>query len=349
MKALTFQQPFELRYEAVDAPTVESPRDALVEVEIAAVCGSDLHVYRGHETGLDRGTVMGHEFVGSVVEAGAEAQLDVGARVVSPFTTCCGGCFYCQTGLTARCTSGALFGWVEDGVGLHGAQAERVRVPLADATLVEVPEGLDSEAALLAGDVLATGFYCAESAGVGPGLTAVVLGCGPVGVMAIVGARELGAERVFAVDSIAERLELAEAFGATPLDLAQAPAEAVLAATENRGADAVLEAVGSPGATRLAVDLVRPGGTVAAVGVHTEEHFAFSPVEAYDKNLTYRAGRCPVRPRLERMFEILESGRYDFDRIVSHRMPLSEGVRAYEIFDRKLEGCTKVLLRPDGL
>jgi threonine dehydrogenase-like Zn-dependent dehydrogenase len=109
----------------------------------------------------------------------------------------------------------------------------------------------------------------------------------------------------------------------------------------------VLEAVGSPEATRLAVDLVRPGGTISAVGVHTEAQFAFSPVEAYDKNLTYRAGRCPVRPRLERMLALAASGRYDFGAIVSHRMPLADGVRAYEIFDQKLDGCTKVLLRPD--
>ena len=347
MKALTFQEPYRLALERVADPAIEGPGDVVVRVEVAAVCGSDLHVYRGHETGLDRGTIMGHEFMGEVVERGSDVRgLEPGARVVSPFTTSCGACFYCERGLTARCVEGALFGWVENGVGLHGSQAELVRVPLAESTLAPVPDGLEPEVALLAGDVLATGFYCAESGGVGAGDVVAVLGCGPVGIMAIVGARELGSESVYAVDGIAERLELAADFGATAVDLADAPVERLREATEGRGADVVLEAVGSPEATRLAVDLVRPGGTIAAVGVHTEERFAFSPVEAYDKNLTYRAGRCPVRPRLERMLELAASGRYDLGRIVSHRLPLTEGVRAYEIFDRKLEGCTKVVLTP---
>ncbi len=314
---------------------------------MAAVCGSDLHVYRGHETGLDAGTVMGHEFLGEVVDLGPEVSgLVPGDRVVSPFTTSCGSCFFCRCGLTARCTRGALFGWVENGVGLHGSQADYVRVPLADTTLVKVPGDVEGELALLAGDVLATGFFCAESAGAGPGDAVVVLGCGPVGIMAIVGSHELGADVVYAVDGVAERLEMAKSFGAVPIELADEPVERVRGVTEGRGADAVLEAVGSREATRLAVDLVRAGGTIAAVGVHTEESFAFSPVEAYDKNLTYKAGRCPVRPRIERMLELVASGRYDLGRIISHRMPLSEGVRAYEIFDQKLEGCTKVVLRP---
>lgn len=349
MKALTFQAPYDLLYAEVADPVAESAADAVVRVDLTAVCGSDLHVYRGHETGLDRGTVMGHEFLGEVVECGPEvAGLSVGDRVVSPFTTSCGSCFYCERGLTARCLEGGLFGWVEGGKGLHGVQAEYVRVPLAATTLVRVPEGLDPEVALLAGDVLSTGYFCAESGGAAPGEVVAVLGCGPVGLCAIVGARELGAETVFAIDGIAERLELAESFGARSVDLAADPIATLRQATGGRGADVVLEAVGSPAASRLAVDLIRPGGTVAAVGVHTEEHFSFSPVEAYDKNLTYCAGRCPVRPRLERMLGLVESGRYDLGRLISHRMPLSEGVRAYEIFDKKLDGCTKVVLRPDA-
>jgi len=347
MKALTFAEPYRLSLERVPDPKVESPRDVVVRVELGAVCGSDLHVYRGHETGLDGGTVMGHEFLGEVVECGPEVgSLALGDRVVSPFTTSCGDCFYCRTGLTARCVEGELFGWVQDGAGLHGAQAEYVRVPLADTTLAKIAPEADAEASLMAGDVLATGFFCAEAGGAGPGQVVAVVGCGPVGLMAVVGSRELGAEEVYAIDGIADRLELARGFGAVPVDLAGDPLEALREATEGRGADVVLEAVGSPQATRLAVDLVRPGGTISAVGVHTEEHFAFSPVEAYDKNLTYRAGRCPVRPRLERMLELAASGRYDLGKIVSHRMTLAEGVRAYEIFDRKLEGCTKVLLTP---
>lgn len=322
--------------------------EVIVKVELSAVCGSDLHIYHGRETGLDAGTVMGHEFLGTVVEAGAAvARFREGARVVAPFTTSCGACFYCKQGLTCRCERGQLFGWVEQGKGLHGAQAEYVRVPLADPSLVEVPEGVPDEEALLAGDVLSTGFYCAELGGVRPGQVVAVIGCGPVGLMGIVGALELGAEKVLAIDSVPERLALATKLGASPVDRSRSkPLEAVREVTEGRGADVVLELVGSPQATRAAVDLVRPGGTIAACGVHTEAQFAFSPVEAYDKNLTYRAGRCPARHYAERMLELLASRKYPVGEILTHRMKLEEGPAAYEMFAARRGGCVKAILSP---
>jgi threonine dehydrogenase-like Zn-dependent dehydrogenase len=244
---------------------------------------------------------------------------------------------------------GQLFGWVENGRGLAGVQAEYARVPLADSTLVRVPEGAPLEEALFAGDVLATGWFAAESGGVAPGMTVAVVGCGPVGLMAALAARELGAERVFAVDALPERLELAARFGAEPLDLRQDPAAAIREATggrAGRGADVVVEAVGSAEATRLAFDLARPGATLAAVGVHNESRFALEPGELYDKNLTYRAGRTPARRYMERLLPLVGSRRYDLAAVISHRLPLAEGPRGYDLFDRRLEGCTKVLLLP---
>lgn len=319
----------------------------IVEVRVAAVCGSDLHVYRGLETGLDAGTVLGHEFVGEVVEAGPGAHgFRPGDLVVSPFTTSCGECFYCRSGLTARCVRGQLFGWVEQGKGLHGAQAELVRVPLAGSTLVRIPEDTPLEQALLVGDVLSTGWFGAEMAGAGPGSSLAVVGCGPVGLMAVIAGRELGAERVFALDSVPERLALAERFGAEPVDVQQDALAAVREATHGRGADSVVEAVGSPGATRLAFDLVRPGGTLAAMGVHTEPHLAIAPGEAYDKNLTYRAGRSPARRYMEKLLPLVQSRKYDLGSLISHRLSLAEGPRGYDLFDRRLEGCTKVVLLP---
>jgi len=348
MRALTFQSERTVAVETVCDPRLEQPTDALVRVSLTAVCGSDLHVYHGRETGLDRGTVMGHEFVGEIVECGREVRgLTVGTRVLSPFTTSCGSCFYCHAGLTARCERGQLYGWVEDGRGLHGAQAEYVRVPCAAGTLVAIPEGVGEAEALLLGDVASTGYFCARQAGVQPGGVYVVLGCGPVGLMAVVGARHLGATDVFAVDAIPERLALAERFGARTLDLGRGDAiERIREASDGRGADAVLEAVGSSAASRLAVDLVRPGGTVSAVGVHTEPRFAFSPVEAYDKNLTFRIGRCPARSVLEELIPLVRSGRFDLTSIISHDLSLERAVEAYEMFDEKTDGCTKVVLRP---
>jgi len=348
MKALTFQGERAVAVESVDDPRLERATDALVRVDLAAVCGSDLHVYHGRESGLDAGTVLGHEFVGEIVECGREVGgLRPGDRVLSPFTTSCGHCFFCRQGLTARCEHGQLFGWVQDGEGLHGAQAERVRVPLADGTLVAIPEGVTDEEALLLGDVASTGYYCALRAEVSQGSTVAVVGCGPVGLMAVVGARELGAAEVFAVDRVPERLALAERFGARAIDFtSEDPVGRVREATEGRGADAALEGVGSPEATRLAVDLVRPGGTVSVVGVHHEARLSFSPVEAYDKNLTYRIGRCPARAVMETLIPVVRRGDYDLAAVISHRLPLSQGAAAYDLFDRKAEGCTKVVLLP---
>ena len=347
MKAVTFQGNARVEISTVPDPEIQAPEDVLVRNRVSAICGSDLHVYLGRETGIAPGTVMGHEFLGEVVEAGKGVKgLRAGDLVVSPFTTNCGECFYCRKGLTCRCPRGQLFGWVENGRGLEGAQAEYVRVPLADSTLVKLPPDVDVETALFLGDILATGFFCADMAEAGPEGVYAVLGCGPVGLFAVLGARERGAERVFAVDVLPERLALAERFGAVPIDARKTdPREVLREATEGRGADAVLEVVGSPEATRLAFELVRPGGIVSAVGVHTEAQFAFSPVEAYDKNLTYRAGRCPARRYMERLLPLVREKKYDLASIVSHRLPLADAVRGYHLFERKLEGCTKVLLR----
>lgn len=348
MKAVTFQGTRQLAVESVPDPAIEVPSDVVVQTRLTAICGSDLHVYLGREKGNDPGTPMGHEFLGEVVELGADVTtLKRGDIIVSPFTTNCGACFYCERGLSCRCTSGQLYGWVENGDGLPGAQAEYVRVPFADATAFKIPEGVDHEQALFLGDILATGFYCAEMADVAPGGTYVVIGCGPVGLLAIVGARELGAEKVIALDVLPERLALAEAFGATPVHATEENARDIVdEATQGRGADGVLEVVGSPDASRLAVELVRAGGVVSAVGVHTEPQFAFSPGEVYDKNLTYRAGRCPARHYMERLLPLVQSGKYDLGAIVSHRLPLADGVRGYELFEQKLENCTKVILTP---
>lgn len=348
MLALTFQGVEEVGCETLADPGIESPSDVIVEVRLAGVCGSDLHVYHGRETGLDPGTALGHEFVGEVVETGREVErLQPGDFVVSPFTTSCGRCEPCRAGLTSRCLHGQLFGWRQQGVGLHGAQAELVRVPLADSTLVKVPPVISPENALLAGDVLSTGYFCAHQGGVSAGQNVAVVGCGPVGLMAILAARHLGAERVFAIDRVTERLEIAARWGAEPLDLQKpTPEEAVIEATRGLGVDVVLEAVGSPQASLLAMRLVRAGGTISAVGVHTEPQFAFSPVEAYDKNLTYRIGRCPARRFMDTVLPMLAESEIDPAAIISHRLPLTHGARAYELFAAKLDTCTKAVLLP---
>lgn len=348
MKAITFQQVETLSFEDVPDPSIVDERDAVVRVAAAGLCGSDLHPYFGRERGLDRGTVMGHEFVGEVVEAGAAlADLAVGSRVVAPFTTNCGRCFFCRTGLTARCERGQLFGWVEKGVGLHGAQAEYVRVPLADTTLVRVPPGLGDAVALLAGDILSTAFFGAELADVGEGDVVAVVGCGPVGLLAVRTALARGARHVVAVDRVASRLETAERFGAKPVDFESGEPRAVVEeVTQGRGADAVIEAVGSASATRLAATLVRHGGRLAALGVHTEPHLALAPGELYDRNLTYAAGRCPARHYMPAALELARRESDLLETLISHRLPLRDGVEAYRRFAAREPGWNKVVLLP---
>lgn len=348
MRALTFQGVEQVRLRSIPDAILADDGDAIVRTQMTAICGSDLHVYHGRETGLDRGTVLGHEFIGEVIETGPAVEgLRVGDRIVSPFSTSCGRCFYCRSGLTARCEKGQLFGWREGGHGLHGAQAEYVRVPLADSTLVNAPEDLPPEVTLLAGDVLSTGLFSAETAGVGDGSVVGVVGCGPVGLMAVAASLFLGSRTVFAIDWIHERLDLAADFGAIPVNFHEVePAVIVHEATQGRGVDAVLEAVGNSAAAHLAMSLVRPGGTIMAAGVHTERDFPFTPMAAYDKNLTFKTGRCSARHYLERSLAIARSGRFPFGGIISHHLPLEDGVEAYRIFAEKLDRCTKVILVP---
>ncbi len=351
MYAITFVDVESLRFERVADPELIAEGDAIVRVELAGVCGSDLHPYLGHERGLDPGTVMGHELVGRVVEVGAGVRtFREGDRVVAPFTTSCGACRACEAGLTSRCPRGRLFGWVAGGRGLHGAQAELVRVPLADTTLVAVPDDFpDLAVALLAGDVLSTAMYAAELARVAPGDVVAVIGCGPVGLLAIRAALARGAREIFALDVVASRLALAGRFGATPVNAGAAGAvERVRSRTGGHGVDRVLEAAGSPRATRLAWELVAPGGAIAAVGVHTEPQLALSPGELYDRNLTYAAGRCPARRILPAALEMARRDAPLLGDLISHRLPLSEGVDAYRRLAAREEGWAKVVLAPSS-
>ena len=346
MNALTFQGKEKIQYSTIPDPEIVLPGDVIVKVKACAICGSDLHVFHEREKGIDLGTAMGHEFVGEVVALGKGVRkIQKGDLVMSPFTSNCGHCYYCRIGLTCRCTQSQLFGWVEKGRGLHGAQAEFVRVPLAETTLLKIPEGVSTEEGLLLGDVLSTGFFCARQAEVKASGIYAVVGCGPVGLMAILGAREYGAETILALDTVPERLSMARHFGAIPLDVGkEAGLEKVQSLTEGRGVDAVMEAVGSHQAVKLAVEIVRPGGIVASVGVCNDTYLAFSPVEAYNKNLTYKIGRCPARFMMDQLTPIVQQKKYNIAAIFSHRMNLAQGENGYAIFSEKKDECLKVLL-----
>lgn len=349
MRALVYHAPHDVRMADVADPRCLEPGDVVVQIELAGLCGSDLHVWHGRERGLDQGTVLGHEFAGAIVEVGAEvSRWRIGHRVVAPFSTSCGSCALCLKGMTARCPRGQLFGWVERGVGLQGAQAQRVRVPMADATLMPALDDVALEVSLLLGDVLATGWHAAVLGDVGPGSTVAVLGLGPVGLCAVLAARERGAARVLAFDSVAERRARAERWGAEAREAGAGAIEAVREATEGFGADAVLECVGSEAASRAASEMVRPGGMIAAVGVHHEASFPFSPAQAYDRNLGLRSGRCPARAYFETLAPIARRHAARLAEMITHRVPLEEAPEMVRAFDEKRDGIVKVVFDPAG-
>jgi 2-desacetyl-2-hydroxyethyl bacteriochlorophyllide A dehydrogenase len=330
-------------WEEVVDPTIEEPTDAVAEVDLAGLCGSDLHPFFGREQGLDPGTVMGHEFVGRVLEVGPDVRsVRPGDQVYAPFSTSCGQCLACRSGLTSRCERGQLFGWRSDGVGLHGGQAERVRVPLADGTLKVAPAGLSPEAALLLGDNFSTACYCADMAGIRPDGVTVVIGCGSVGVLGIIAATLAGARTIVAVDPVKERRARAAALGAVAVGPGPDVARTVASLGHGRGADSVMEFVGLPAAQRLAWEILRPGGVMAVIGCHTSA-FAFSPSEAYDKNLTYRTGRCPARHYMERLTERVIHDLPHVTQVVTHRFAPADCVRAYDVFAHQRDGCVKAV------
>lgn len=349
MKALTFHGIRNIKYESIADPILQSHTDAIIKVKLCAICGSDLHVYNGSEKGCDHSTAMGHEFVGEVVEVGDQVTtLRTGEAVMSPFSTSCGQCRFCRIGLTSRCVHSQLFGWRQNNAGLHGGQSEYIRVPLADNTLLPIPETLPLEHALLLGDVIPTGYFCAYQADIDPLGTYVVIGCGAVGLMAIMGARQLGATSMLAIDTIPERLHIAESFGASVLNAQHIDVVSEIhERTHGHGADAVMEAVGSNSSLGLAYSLVRPGGIISAVGVNNESTLPFSPADAYNKNLTFKVGRCPARFLIEKLLPEVVSGQYDYGAIISHRLKLKEGVEAYSIFSNRADNCVKVVLTCD--
>ncbi|KAK1721712.1 alcohol dehydrogenase GroES-like domain-containing protein [Colletotrichum lupini] len=338
MRAVVFNGPRSVSVEQRPIPTVQDDGDVIVKVQATALCGSELHVFRGHQPS-ETGFIMGHEFTGTVIEKGAAVtSLNIGDRVVSPFTSSCMNCFYCKNGYTSRCARSKLFGCGA----LDGGQAEYVRIPDADGTAMKAPTTISDNALVLMADIFPTGFFGAKS---GFNLlkeeersnaTAVVIGCGPVGLCAVISALEYRPKHLFAIDSVDSRLELARGLGAEPLNFKTDRAgmeKRIKEVTDGRGADVVIEVVGLSPALRAAFDIIRPFGVIASIGVHNGE-IPWTGTEAYGKNLRLQMGRCPVRAIFPEALALLEKKQdklgFMFDRI----MPLSEAVEGYALFDQ---------------
>ncbi|AWB88236.1 glutathione-independent formaldehyde dehydrogenase [Homoserinimonas hongtaonis] len=375
MKAVVFNGPYTVGVQEVDDPRIESPLDAIVSITTANICGSDLHPYEGRAD-MPAGSVLGHENMGIVTEVGSAVnRVKVGDRVSVPFNIGCGTCRNCEEGFTSACltanpegTPGAGYGYPKMGP-YRGGQAEQLRVPWADFNLLLLPRGTDFENDFtMLSDVFPTGYHGTELAHVAPGRSVVIFGAGAVGLMAAHSAAIRGASQVFVVDKEKDRLHLASELGATPIDFSQESVEDVIMdATRGLGADCGIEAVGYQAHDASGeehpemvldelVGVVRATGSIGVVGVYVPEDPAsdeapdgrvqFNWGAAWEKGLTIGTGQCPVKRYNRYLRDLIIEGVATPSMIVSHELPLEEAPTAYEKFDRREEGWTKVLLHP---
>lgn len=388
MKAVVFHKPKDVRVENVPDASIVDPRDAVVRVTSTAICGSDLHIYNGFFP-QPKPMTLGHEFMGIVEDVGAEVNnLKRGDRVVVPFPIACGQCFFCEHELPTGCENsnpkkygpegglvdqkgGALFGYTDLYGGIAGGQAEAVRVPFADYGPRKVPSDLTDQQVLFLSDIFPTGWSAVDWAGVQPGETVAVFGCGPVGLMAQKAARLRGAEQIIAVDILPYRLRAAEkAANAVTINAReQDPVERIRELTSGRGADVCIDAVGlevdRPLTKKIAdvvlhhqagditsiercMSAVRRGGRVAVVGVYATRYDHYPLGQQMDKGVSLHIGQAPVHNYIDQLLGLVSTGKVQLDDIISHVLPLDQASHGYEIFSKKQDNCVKVVLKPPG-
>jgi threonine dehydrogenase-like Zn-dependent dehydrogenase len=391
MKALTWHGKGDIRCESVPDPSIQHPRDAIIKVTACAICGSDLHLFDGVMPSMEKGDVLGHETMGEVVEVGSGiSNLKVGDRVVVPFTIACGECFFCKRGYFSGCertnpdhkkiekmwghSPAGLFGYSHLLGGYAGGQAEYLRVPCANVGPVKVPENLTDEQVLFLSDIFPTGYMAAEFCNIQPEDTVAIWGCGPVGQMAIKSAFLLGAARVIAVDTVPERLALAEQSGALTIDFHKDDVyDRIQDMTKGRGADGCIDAVGTepdttaskdsvwdrikvatfmgtdrPHVLRQAITCCRNFGTVSIVGVYGASVDGIPMGSAINRGLTFRMAQTPVQHYLPKLLDRIAEGQIDPSFVITHRATLDEGPDLYKKFRDKKDGCIKVVMKPNG-
>lgn len=345
MKALVYNGPKDIRYQDFADPVLQSGDSAILKVIKSSICGSDLHIYHGNIQ-HEKPFVVGHEFIGEVVEIGDKVRLfSQGDRVIVAPGCGCGVCLQCQRRI--GCDNGKIrvFGMGALSNYLHGGQAEAVMVPAADTTLLKIPEGINDDQAVLLTDNFPTGWVGAKWAEIQPGQTVAVIGLGSVGLNAVESAYFLGAAKVFAIDRVPERLKVAELIGAIPINGDDAVVQ-IQEATNGIGVDAFIEAVGSNETIKMGFDLIRPGGVISVVGAAQRNDFAFPMAAAFWRGLRLHIGICQVRQYWDEIIPLVQAGRLKPDRVVSHHMGLTEGADAYRQFDRREDGVIKIILDP---
>jgi glutathione-independent formaldehyde dehydrogenase len=379
VKAVVYKEPFKVAVEEVEDPRLEHPNDVIVRITSTAICGSDLHMYEGR-TAAEPGIVFGHENMGIVEEVGeGVTSIKEGDRVVMPFNVACGFCKNCVDGYTGFCLTvnpgfaGGAYGYVAMGPWV-GGQAERLRVPYADFNCLKLPPGNEHETDfILLADIFPTGYHGCELAQVSPGNTVAVYGGGPVGLMAAYSALLRGAAKVFVVDRVAERLQKAEQIGAIPINFAERnPVEQIKEQTEGEGTDKGVDAVGyqaQAGAEEREepaivlnslIDTVRATGMLGVPGLYVPADpggpneqakrgmLLVSVGRFFEKGLRMGTGQCNVKRYNRYLRDLIIAGRASPSFVVSHELPLDQAPVAYEKFDKRVEGYTKVVLHPRG-
>lgn len=378
MKAVVYKEPFKVAVEEVDDPRVQDPTDALVRITTTAICGSDLHMYEGR-TAAEAGIVFGHENMGIVEEVGpGVVGVKPGDRVSMPFNVACGFCRNCLAGRTGFCLTvnpgfaGGAYGYVAMGP-YTGGQAEYLRVPFADFNCLRLPPGTEHEDdfAMLA-DIFPTGYHATELTQVGPGDTVVVSGAGPVGLMAAYSALLRGASKVFSVDRVPSRLALAEQIGAIPVDYSKVDmVEQITEQTDGAGADKGIDAVGYQATVQEGeeqpaivlnslVEAVRPTGMLGVIGLYVPSdpgapnedaahgRLLFNIGKFWEKGLRMGTGQANVKAYNQQLRDLIIAGRAKPSFVVSKRLPLAEAPDAYQRFDKREDGYSKVVLTPGG-
>jgi threonine dehydrogenase-like Zn-dependent dehydrogenase len=377
MKALVYHGPRDVRVTQVPDPKIQEPTDVLVKITTTNICGSDLHMYEGR-TNVEQGKVLGHENLGQVIEVGrAVMRVRAGDMVCLPFNISCGFCKNCERGFTGFCltlnpgVAGAAYGYAGMGP-FQGGQAEFLRVPYGDFNCLILPEDAHEREAdyVMLADIFPTGYESTELAGVHPGESVVVYGAGPVGLMAAYSAYIKGASKVMVVDRLPDRLGLAEAIGAIPINDSEAsPVEQVLELTDGEGADRGCECVGyqahdlegneqSNLTLNNLVKSVRPTGGIGVIGVFVPEdpkaanrlerggQIAFDLGLFFSKGLRMGSGQANVKKYNRFLCNLIHEGKARPSFLVSHQFSLDEAPEAYQRFDARERGWTKVVLKP---
>jgi threonine dehydrogenase-like Zn-dependent dehydrogenase len=389
MRALTYHGKQDIRCESVPDPRIEEGRDAIIKMTSCAICGSDLHLYDGFVPGMQTGDIMGHEFMGEVVEVGKDnKKLKVGDRVVVPFTICCGECWQCKRGNWSVCersnrkkdlgdlafghSTAGLFGYSHLTGGYPGGQAEYVRVPYADVSPIVIPNGMTDEQVLFLGDIFTTGWQAAVHCDIEPTDWVGVWGAGPVGQFCVRSAFMLGAEKVFVVDNVPERLAMAKAAGAITINFdEESVLERINELTLGKGPEKCIDAVGleahatrsldsiydrvkqavmlesdRPHVLREMIYVCRPGGIISIPGVYGGLADKIPVGALMNKGLTIRTGQTHVNRYSADLLNRIADGQIDPSFVITHTVGLEDGPAMYKTFRDKHDGCIKVVMKP---